>query len=52
MALFKQNSWFDKLPDVNLEVYEPHLRLFFETMYERQMIWYKRFIKKQNRYGL
>lgn len=49
MALFKQNSWFDKLPDVNLEVYEPHLRLFFETMYERQMIWYKRFIKKQNR---
>lgn len=49
MALFEKNSWFDKLPDVNLEVYEPHLRLFFETMYERQMIWYKRFIKKQNR---
>lgn len=49
MALFEKNSWFNKLPDVNLEVYEPHLRLFFETMYERQMIWYKRFIKKQNR---
>lgn len=49
MALFEKNSWFDKLPDENLEVYEPHLRLFFETMYERQMIWYKRFIKKQNR---
>lgn len=47
MALFENNSWFDKLPDENLEVYEPHLRLFFETMYERQMIWYKRFIKKQ-----
>lgn len=48
MALFEKNSWFNKLPDENLEVYEPHLRLFFETMYERQMIWYKRFIKKQN----
>lgn len=49
MALFETSSWFSKLPDENLEVYEPHLRLFFETMYERQMIWYKRFIKKQNK---
>lgn len=47
MALFENSSWFNDLPDENLEVYEPHLRLFFETMYERQMIWYKRFIKKQ-----
>lgn len=47
MALFKDYSWFKQLPDEHLEVYEPYLRLFFETLYERQMIWYKRFIKKQ-----
>lgn len=47
--MFENYSWFNKLPDINLEIYEPHLRLFFETMYERQMIWYKRFIKKQDR---
>lgn len=45
--MFENASWYDKLPDENLEVYEPHLRLFFETMFERQTIWYKRFIKKQ-----
>lgn len=49
MALFKDKKWFEKLPDENLEVYEPHVRLFFETMYERQMIWYRRFILKQPR---
>jgi hypothetical protein len=47
--MFENYSWYSKLPDENLEVYEPHLRLFFETMYERQMIWYKRFILKQPR---
>lgn len=39
-------KWADKLPDENLEVYEPHLKLFFEKMYERQMIWKKRFLDK------
>lgn len=49
MALFENYSWFNKLPDESLKVYEPHIRLFFETMHERQMIWYRRFIKKQER---
>ena len=47
--MFEQASWYDKLPDESLEVYEPHLRLFFETMYERQMIWKRRFIDKKDR---
>lgn len=40
-------KWSDKLPDEKLEVYEPNLRLFFETMYERQIIWKRRFIEKK-----
>lgn len=47
--MFENAAWHDKLPDENLEVYEPHLRLFFETMYERQMIWKRRFIDKKER---
>lgn len=47
--MFETAAWHDKLPDENLEVYEPHLRLFFETMYERQMIWKRRFIDKKER---
>lgn len=42
--MFEYASWYDKLPDESLELYEPNLRLFFETMYERQMIWKRRFI--------
>lgn len=40
-------SWKDKLPSEDSAVYEPHLQLFFETMYERQMIWWRRFWLKQ-----
>lgn len=47
--MFENYSWNDKLPDERLEVYEPHVRLFFETMYERQMIWKRRFIEKRER---
>lgn len=47
--MFEQTAWFNKLPDENLEVYEPYLRLFFETMYERQMIWKRRFMEKKER---
>lgn len=47
--MFEACSWYDKLPDESLEVYEPYLRLFFETMYERQMIWKRRFIDKKDR---
>ena len=47
--MFENNAWYDKLPDENLEVYEPHLRLFFESMHERQLIWKRRFIDKKER---
>jgi hypothetical protein len=47
--MFEAYSWHDKLPDESLEVYEPYLRLFFETMYERQMIWKRRFIDGKDR---
>lgn len=47
--MFETSPWYDKLPDESLEVYEPHLRLFFETMYERQIIWKRRFIEKKER---
>lgn len=42
-------SWADKLPDESLECYKPNLKLFFETMYERQKIWVRRFIEKKPR---
>lgn len=47
--MFESAVWYNRLPDEKLEVYEPHLRLFFETMYERQMIWKRRFIDKKER---
>ena len=47
--MFENASWHDKLPDENLEVYEPHLRLFFETMYERMLICKRRFIDQRPR---
>ncbi len=47
--MFEAYSWHDKLPDESLQVYEPYLKLFFETMYERQMIWKRRFIDGKER---
>lgn len=47
--MFEYLSWYDKMPDESLRIYEPNLRLFFETMYERQMIWKRRFIDKKER---
>ena len=47
--MFEWASWYDKLPNDDLEVYEPHLKLFFETMYERQLIWKRRFIDQRHR---
>ena len=47
--MFESYSWCDKLPDERWSVYEPHLRLFFETMYERQLIWKRRFIDNLDR---
>ena len=47
--MFEVYPWHTKLPDESLQVYEPYLHLFFETMYERQMIWKRRFIDHQER---
>jgi hypothetical protein len=41
---FKRRAWYDLLPDYELDVYEPNLIKFFETMYQRQEVWYNRFI--------
>jgi len=35
------------LPDENLDICEKNLNTFFKTMFERQEIWYKRFILKK-----
>lgn len=42
--MFHYATWFDKLPDDSLDIYRPHVSKFFETMYERHMIWKRRFI--------
>lgn len=49
MTIFheKHYSFAKHLPDESLEVDEQNLDLFFQTMFERQQIWYKRFIKKK-----
>lgn len=47
--MFEHAAWYDKLPDESLSLFEPHLRLFFETMYERHLIWKRRFIDKKER---
>ena len=47
--MFENNAWFKDLPNQNLEICDENLNLFFETMYERQMIWKRRFIDKKER---
>ena len=44
--LADNHEYFKHLPDRNLSVSEENLQAFFETMYERQMIWKRRFIDK------
>ena len=44
--LADNHEYFKHLPDRNLSVSEENLQMFFETMYERQMIWKRRFIDK------
>lgn len=41
--------FFNLLPSDNLDLVQEHLDEFFYTMYERQEIWYKRNVLKQNR---
>jgi len=45
----KNPSWTDKLPKSDMSVSKENLKLFFDTMYERQQIWHKRFIKGKDR---
>lgn len=47
--MFEYYKWHEKLPDESLEVYEPNLNLFFQIMYERQMIWKRRFLEGKER---
>ncbi len=42
-------SWHKDLPDENLDIDQTNLDLFFKVMFERQEIWYKRFILKEPR---
>lgn len=44
--LTDDHEYFQFLPNRELEVSEENLQRFFETMYERQMIWKRRFIDK------
>lgn len=44
---YSHKTWYSLLPDENEEVNEDNLKLFFKTMFERQEIWFKRFILKQ-----
>lgn len=45
----RDKKWFSSLPDSSKEVDEENLKLFFQTMFERQQVWFKRFIKKKER---
>jgi len=47
--MFEKSAWYGKLPDESLDVCKNNLHLFFETMYERQMIWKRRFLDNQER---
>ena len=42
--MFEHEKWYDRLPTDFYKVWEPYLNLFFETMYERQMIWKRRML--------
>lgn len=42
--MFEREKWYSKLPADIFKVWEPNLDLFFRTMYERQMIWKRRFV--------
>lgn len=47
--MFEYASWYTKLPDAMEKVHVPYFKLFFETMFERQLIWKRRFIEKKDR---
>lgn len=47
--MFEREKWYDKLPSDAFEVCSYNLDLFFRTMYERQMIWKRRFLDGKTR---
>lgn len=47
--MFEVYSWHNRLPKETQDVYIPYLKLFFRVMLERQLIWKRRFIDKQER---
>ena len=47
--MFENYSWYNQLPPDTLDVYPEYMELFFETMYERMLIWKRRFIEKKER---
>ena len=50
MGWIRQNKpWYKFLPSDELDICEENLDLFFKTMFERQEVWYKRFILKEER---
>jgi hypothetical protein len=49
MEMYKIFPWYEDLPSSTLDIYEPNIELFFKTMYERLMIWKRRFIDKKER---
>jgi len=46
---YGKKAWHKLLPDSSEIVNEENLNLFFQTMFERQEIWWNRFILKQKR---
>lgn len=44
-----ENTWDKKLPSSKLKLCKKNFNLFFETMYERQLIWKRRTIDKKER---
>jgi hypothetical protein len=44
--MFEDKSWYQQLPPETSPVCEENLEEFFSTMWERQQIWYNRFILK------
>lgn len=47
--MFEREKWHGKLPSEMFKVWNPNLELFFRTMYERQMIWKRRFLDGKTR---
>ena len=43
----KEREWMKLLPDENLDICVENFNLFFKIMFERQEIWYKRFVLRE-----